>query len=53
MTKTVLGILAFFALYALADFLGGLMPEWVGYAILAGAVIACIAGIVKLGKVNR
>jgi fatty acid desaturase len=51
--RTLLGIIAFFALYAAADFVGSHIPEWVGYAFLISIIVACIAGLIKLGKVSR
>lgn len=51
--KTLIFVLTFIGFYALADYLGGLMPAWVGYAFLIGIIAALIALMVKLlGRVK-
>lgn len=48
--KTLIFVLTFIGFYGLADYLGGLMPAWVGYAFLMGVIVALVALMVKLLK---
>lgn len=48
-----LGFIGLLALIPLADFVGGLIPEWVGYAFLISVIAGLVTIIAKLGKVNR
>lgn len=45
-----LAFIGFLALYAAADYLGGLIPAWVGYAALLTVIAVLIAVLVKLFK---
>lgn len=51
--KTILAVLSFITLYIAADYIGSILPWWVGLGIVLAGLAFLISLIVKLGKVSR
>jgi hypothetical protein len=48
--RTIACLLGFFILYIAADYIGGILPWWVGLAIVLSFVAFLVSLLVKIGR---